>query len=147
MTPSNPASRAIRRQRAWRLADRLVGAQHGVAAEQAVGFQGEGAFGAVGEEADGGHRHHRQHQCAQQHAHFTGASLLEEPRELRTLIRRDVHEEEVGRIRRKAALPVAEQIIPDDREHQQHHDAERECRELHDALRASPSEVRDAVAP
>jgi len=49
------------------LADRLVGAQHRIAAEQAVGLERQRAFGAIGDESDGRDRGDGEHQRREQH--------------------------------------------------------------------------------
>ena len=59
----------------------------------------------------------------------------------------DVHHEVVRRIGRQAALPVPQQVITHQREQQQHHEAEAESHDLHDAVAAASCNVREAISP
>ena len=74
-------------------------------------------------------------------------ALLDELHELAGLCCRDVDHEEIRRVRRQARAPVLEQVVPHDREQQQHHQPEAEGDHLHDALATAPREVRHAIAP
>ena len=47
----------------------------------------------------------------------------------------------------QAHAPVLAQIVADQAEQQQHHDARAERDDLHQAFRATPAEIRNAVAP
>jgi hypothetical protein len=68
-------------------------------------------------------------------------------RRARTFLGADVDHEVVGRIGRQAALPVAQQVVTHQREQQQHHEAEAEGHDLHDAVAAAAGDVHEAIAP
>ena len=82
-----------------------------------------------------------------QYARGAGALRLEEAHEVLAHRGRDVDEEVIRKIRRQGALPVAVQIVAQDRQQQQRHDAGAEGHQLHHALGAPPAQVRDAKAP
>ena len=87
-------------------------------------------------------RPHHRHQFGRRQA-----ALREERPDRVAFVGADVDHEIVRRACGQAGLPVAQQVVAHQREQQQHHEAETERDDLHDAVAAAPRNVGEPVAP
>ena len=63
------------------------------------------------------------------------------------LVLLDIDEEMIGGIRRQAGAPILQQVIPDQCQREQSHEAQPQGSRLHYAGGGSPPDARQAVAP